>query len=102
MLSAPAGALADCGDSILETAEQCDDGNLREGDCCSSDCLFEPNGQVCDDGDPCSSDGTCSDGSCNATGNTCDDGIDCTIDSCDESAGGFAAFIGGIEILRFL
>jgi len=67
VLSAPAGALADCGDSILETAEQCDDGNLLEGDCCSSDCLFEPNGQVCDDGDPCSSDGTCSDGSCNAT-----------------------------------
>ncbi len=87
VLSAPAGALADCGDSILETAEQCDDGNLLEGDCCSSDCLFEPNGQVCDDGDPCSSDGTCSDGSCNATGNACDDGIDCTQDYCDPASG---------------
>jgi hypothetical protein len=87
VFSAPAGALADCGDSILETAEQCDDGNLLEGDCCSSDCLFEPNGQVCDDGDPCSSDGTCSDGSCNATGNTCDDGIDCTQDYCDPASG---------------
>jgi cysteine-rich repeat protein len=88
VLSAPAGVLAGCGDSILETAEQCDDGNLLEGDCCSSDCLFEPNGQVCDDGDPCSSDGTCSDGSCNATGNTCDDGDDCTSDLCSAALGG--------------
>lgn len=30
-----------CGDGFLETSEVCDDGNLADGDGCSSDCLSE-------------------------------------------------------------
>ena len=36
-----------CGDGILETVEECDDGNLVDGDGCSAICEFEP---VCGDG----------------------------------------------------
>jgi len=31
-----------CGDGELDLLEQCDDGNLLPGDCCSPLCLFEP------------------------------------------------------------
>ncbi|MDE0882615.1 MAG: DUF4215 domain-containing protein, partial [Myxococcota bacterium] len=40
--------LAYCGDNVLDTAEQCDDGNLSDGDGCSSGCAGEP--AVCGDG----------------------------------------------------
>ncbi len=54
-----------CGNGVLEPGEQCDDGNLNDGDCCSSTCQFEPSGSTCpDDGNPCTTD------LCNATG-TC-------------------------------
>lgn len=36
-----------CGDGVLESPEQCDDGNLLDGDCCSSSCQFEPATTVC-------------------------------------------------------
>ncbi|MEK7576084.1 MAG: hypothetical protein AAB482_00135 [Patescibacteria group bacterium] len=40
-----------CGDSYLEGNEQCDDGNLAGGDCCDSQCKFEPAGsQTCGQG----------------------------------------------------
>ena len=39
-----------CGDGIVAGAEQCDDGNTIDGDCCSSDCQFEPADSICDDG----------------------------------------------------
>ncbi|HLK11774.1 MAG TPA: hypothetical protein VKW76_10370 [Candidatus Binatia bacterium] len=31
-----------CGNGLREPGEQCDDGNLLDGDCCSSDCRIEP------------------------------------------------------------
>jgi cysteine-rich repeat protein len=31
-----------CGDGIVQAAEQCDDGNTGDGDCCSSTCQLEP------------------------------------------------------------
>src|SRR5437764_20391 len=31
-----------CGDGVLDPGEQCDDGNVQDGDCCSSTCRFEP------------------------------------------------------------
>ncbi len=31
-----------CGNNILQTSEQCDDGNIANGDGCSSTCVFEP------------------------------------------------------------
>jgi cysteine-rich repeat protein len=36
-----------CGDGILALSEQCDDGNLVNGDCCSSTCTFESASTVC-------------------------------------------------------
>ncbi len=36
-----------CGNGVLEGAEQCDDGNLTDGDCCSSTCTFESAATVC-------------------------------------------------------
>lgn len=46
-----------CGDGILGPGEVCDDGNPFDGDCCSSTCQFEFQGQPCaDDGNVCTND----------------------------------------------
>ena len=47
-----AGAIATyravaCGNGVTEPGEQCDDGNLANGDCCSATCLFEAAGTPC-------------------------------------------------------
>lgn len=36
-----------CGNNIIETGEQCDDGNIVNGDCCSSTCQFESPATQC-------------------------------------------------------
>jgi uncharacterized delta-60 repeat protein len=36
-----------CGNGVIEPGEECDDGNLVDGDCCSSLCQIEPAGKVC-------------------------------------------------------
>jgi cysteine-rich repeat protein len=36
-----------CGDGEVEAGEECDDGNLNDGDCCSSTCHFAPSTTVC-------------------------------------------------------
>src|SRR5207237_3861935 len=36
-----------CGNGVVDLGEQCDDGNLVAGDCCSPTCQFEPAGQAC-------------------------------------------------------
>ena len=47
-------AWADCGDGVVEApGEQCDDGNVEDGDCCSSACDFEANGTACNTSDLC-------------------------------------------------
>ncbi len=51
------GATAQCGNGVLEAPEQCDDGNLLNGDGCSPDCQLEQ----CDAT-------TCFAGCCDATG----------------------------------
>jgi cysteine-rich repeat protein len=65
-----------CGDGILDALEECDDGNLLDGDCCSSACLFEPAGTPCED-----------------------DGNPCTIDACDGA--GVCAHPGSAPVLAF-
>jgi len=83
-----------CGDGVVDTNEQCDDGNTTNGDGCSADCMIEhqsmcgdgvlDEGEACDDGnttdgDGCSSDcmiehqPACGDGVLDA-GEECDDG----------------------------
>ena len=36
-----------CGNGLQEAGEDCDDGNTRNGDCCSSSCRFEPTTTTC-------------------------------------------------------
>lgn len=36
-----------CGDGVVTTPEVCDDGNLENGDCCSSTCDSEGSGSAC-------------------------------------------------------
>ncbi|MFQ5478390.1 MAG: DUF4215 domain-containing protein, partial [Candidatus Binatia bacterium] len=65
-----------CGDSILDSGEQCDDGNVTNGDCCSSACTAEVSGLSCDDGDSCTPADVCDgSGSCVAGGTLCGDGV---------------------------
>ncbi|MCB9703253.1 MAG: DUF4215 domain-containing protein [Myxococcales bacterium] len=78
-----------CGDGILDEGEECDDGNLIDGDGCSPFCVFSDGcgngkidgGEECDDGnqiddDACTNackDPACGDGIVQA-GEECDDG----------------------------
>lgn len=48
-----------CGNGIVESGEQCDDGNNADGDCCSWDCQFEPADSYCDDGNACDDPDAC-------------------------------------------
>jgi cysteine-rich repeat protein len=94
-----------CGDGILEGAEDCDDGNVDEGDGCDTNCTasscgngITTAGEACDDGnmvdgDGCRADCTlevCGDGILDA-GEDCDDGGtadgDCCSSTCAFEAG---------------
>jgi choice-of-anchor A domain-containing protein len=91
-----------CGDGAVTAGEQCDDGNLVDGDGCSASCeteacgdgVVQP-GEQCDDGalvdgDGCSSTctvenfGTCGDGTVDP-GEPCDDGNNDDGDGCSAS-----------------
>jgi cysteine-rich repeat protein len=75
-----------CGNGTQDQGEDCDDGNVEDGDCCSSLCTFEPAGSSCAEDQYCNGEETCDgNGTCQAgTPIDCSDGIDCTVDSCDE------------------
>ncbi len=83
----PSCVLNVCGNGLVETGEQCDDGNTVDGDCCSALCTFEAAGSTCDDGlfcntgEICDGAGTCGGG----TARNCDDGVGCTVDSCNDT-----------------
>jgi cysteine-rich repeat protein len=76
-----------CGNGIIDPAEDCDDGNAVDGDCCSATCQFEPEGSPCPDGEFCNGDETCDGGGTCLAGTPvdCSDGVGCTDDSCDEA-----------------
>jgi hypothetical protein len=79
-----------CGNQVLETGEQCDDGNTADGDCCSSTCQLDSLGAACEDGDLCTANDTCDGaGTCNTGGPlNCDDGAFCNgLESCDSGTG---------------
>ncbi len=101
---APGTAPYECGNDLVEGAEECDDGNMIDGDGCT-DCeldnialcgngLYDP-GEECDDGntdslDGCSStcqlesENACGDGKIDA-GEECDDGNIDNYDGCSEA-----------------
>ncbi|NOS67808.1 MAG: DUF4215 domain-containing protein [Candidatus Peribacteraceae bacterium] len=67
-----------CGNGAVTGAEQCDDGNTTNGDCCSSTCSYEASGAscgatkgVCDVQDTCNGSGTCTDNGYQASGTSC-------------------------------
>lgn len=73
-----------CGNGTHDGGEQCDDGNIAGGDCCSSTCAFEGAGSDCDsdgdactDADSCDGAGTCIPGSPLPDGSSCADGSVC-------------------------
>lgn len=100
-----------CGDAVIDTGEDCDDGNQVDGDGCSARCAVEPGavctgapsrcascgnrrvevGETCDDGDRDAGDGCDSDCqvetgyTCGPTGCVgCGDGVRQPGESCDD------------------
>lgn len=70
-----------CGDGILQSPEQCDDGNGESDDCCSPSCLRASAGSAChNDGNTCTDDKCDANGICQHLNNTaaCNDGSACT------------------------
>lgn len=73
--------VGECGDSALNGAETCDDGNTTAGDGCSSVCAVE-DGYICEDGTDCRL--SCGDGDVNGD-DECDDGGTTDGDGCSAS-----------------
>ena len=65
-LDDPDASDAYCGDGIVDSGEECDDGNDSELDCCTTSCTANP--VVCGDGYKCGAeacdDGNTDDGDC--------------------------------------
>jgi CSLREA domain-containing protein len=79
---------ATCGDGDLDLGEQCDDGNLADGDCCSAVCRLDAPGSPCaGDRDACTDDVCDGAGTCQHVARQCDDGNPCTADSCKRGRG---------------
>ncbi len=91
------GYISFCGDAVVQGVEECDDGNIADGDGCNAVCHFEvcgngytDVGEQCDDGntnnnDKCKNDCTnniCGDGILNYPYETCDDGNIANGDGC--------------------
>lgn len=76
-----------CGNGVVESGEECDDGNNLSGDCCSPTCTIDSNGTPCSDGVFCNGSDSCSSGVCSVhAGNPCPgpDGDGNCSESCDE------------------
>jgi len=83
-----------CGDGVVNPGEECDDGNLLDGDGCDSNCTVTAcgnhiitAGEQCDDGNLVA--GDCCAPSCQreSAGAPCDDGDPCTtLDGCSAGA----------------
>jgi len=83
--------LEDCGNGVVDTGEQCDDGagNGLPGHCCSQTCDFQPVGTPCPDGNVCNGNETCSAfGQCvHGTPLICNNSNPCTVESCIPATG---------------
>ncbi|MCE9572601.1 MAG: DUF4215 domain-containing protein [Deltaproteobacteria bacterium] len=89
-----------CGNGVVELNEQCDDGNVVDGDGCTATCQVVGicgNGipefpEECDDGNLIAGDGcdsTCRVERCGPI--TCDDGNPCTVDVCTDPVAGICS-----------
>jgi cysteine-rich repeat protein len=90
-----------CGNLEIDQGETCDDGNLNNGDGCSSACQNEkclqqtvspgfPTVALCEDGNVCTADvcnTTLNGGTCQHPAKDCSDGFACTADSCNPADG---------------
>jgi cysteine-rich repeat protein len=65
-----------CGNAVVETGEQCDDGNITAGDCCSATCQVEPDGPASCDANACTGGDSCLGGVC--VPGACRNGATCT------------------------
>lgn len=83
-------AAAGCGDKLVQSGEECDDGNATAGDGCESNCRFTCKADAdCSDGNPCTGEEKCdtTQHRCTAQDFSCDDGRACTADACDPASG---------------
>src|SRR5258706_11342302 len=89
---------ASCGDGVLNSGEDCDDGNVSGGDCCSALCRFEPTGSTCSDGNACTVNDACSTGVCTGTStpDSDGDGLCNAIDNCPYGSNPGQADSGGV------
>lgn len=73
-----------CGNGQIDLGEDCEDGNVVSGDCCSPTCQFDAPGAPCPDGTVCNGDEICDGaGGCDpSTAPDCDDDNVCTQDFC--------------------
>ncbi len=98
---------AECGNSLIELGETCDDGDVIDGDGCSSTCAIEechtctgepstcsplPDATSCDDQSECTGGDSCQSAACVGTpvadGTSCDNGQPCTVDACQSGVCG--------------
>jgi len=94
-----------CGNGRVDVDEQCDDGNLTDGDCCSSTCQPEPDDTPCSDADACTGVDRCNAGACVpgtplACGScsTCDPTAGCVADVWDDCRPPAARFSGRLQL----
>lgn len=80
-----------CGDGVVTEGEECDDGNLVEGDGCTADCQYDCEEDAdCDDEDVCNGTERCNleTHQCElGAALECDDGVPCTENTCDPQLG---------------
>src|SRR6185369_5678940 len=91
MYAADSRGTCTCGNGIVESGEDCEDGNTNDGDGCDNNCTFTgcgngvtTSGEQCDDAN--TSNGDCCSGACQfeTLGAACaDEGNACTIDACN-------------------
>lgn len=82
---------AGCGNGLMDGGEECDDGNMVDGDGCDGDCTFSCSVDTdCDDASVCTGTETCDVATHACVAGemlACNDGSPCTSDECDAVMG---------------